>query len=47
MRENKSGNIVNIASIGGISPDLGLGLYSMSKAAVIMLTKVLAAPASG
>lgn len=42
MRESGGGNIVNISSVGGITPGPGLGLYSVSKAAVIMLTKVLA-----
>lgn len=36
------GAIVNIASIGGITPEAGLGLYSVSKAALISLTKVMA-----
>lgn len=36
------GAIVNIASIGGITPEAGLGLYSASKAALISLTKVMA-----
>lgn len=42
MREQSSGNIVNISSVGGISPDKGLGLYCVSKAGIIMLTKSLA-----
>ena len=36
------GSIVNISSIGGISPEQGLGIYSVSKAALLSLTKVLA-----
>ncbi len=36
------GSIVNVASIAGLRPATGLGVYSVSKAAVIMLTKVLA-----
>ena len=36
------GSIVNISSIGGISPEPGLGIYSVSKAALLSLTKVLA-----
>jgi NAD(P)-dependent dehydrogenase (short-subunit alcohol dehydrogenase family) len=36
------GSIINIASIGGISPEPGLGVYSVSKAALISLTKALA-----
>lgn len=41
--KDKGGNIINITSVDGISPDPGLGAYSVSKAGVIMLTKVLAA----
>ncbi len=36
------GSIINIASIGGISPEHMLGVYSVSKAALISLTKVMA-----
>lgn len=36
------GVILNISSIGGISPEPGLGIYSVSKAAIISLTQVLA-----
>lgn len=36
------GKIINIASIAGITPMPGVGLYGISKAAVIMMTKVLA-----
>jgi dehydrogenase/reductase SDR family protein 4 len=36
------GNILNISSIGGISPDKGLGVYCISKAAINMLTRSLA-----
>lgn len=42
MQARGGGSIVNVASIGGISPEPGLGLYSVSKAALVMLTKVLA-----
>lgn len=34
--------MINVSSIGGISPEPGLGIYSMSKAALISLTKVFA-----
>ena len=34
--------IINIASVEGLKPSLGLGIYSITKAAVIMLTKVQA-----
>ncbi|HAA20442.1 MAG TPA: short-chain dehydrogenase [Cytophagales bacterium] len=42
MKSRGGGAIVNISSIEGISPGQGLGLYSVSKAALISLTKVLA-----
>ena len=42
MAQRGGGAIVNVASIGGISPEAGLGLYSVSKAALISLTKVMA-----
>ena len=34
--------MLNIASIGGLSPERNLGIYSVSKAALISLTKVMA-----
>lgn len=42
MVERGGGAIVNVSSIGGITPEAGLGLYSMSKSALISLTKVMA-----
>ncbi len=42
MRARGGGAIVNISSIGGLSPEPQLGIYSVSKAALISLTKVLA-----
>jgi NAD(P)-dependent dehydrogenase (short-subunit alcohol dehydrogenase family) len=42
MKQNGGGSIVNISSIAGSTPDPGLGMYSVSKAALNMLTKVLA-----
>lgn len=42
MKQNGGGSVVNISSIAGSSPDPGLGMYSVSKAALNMLTKVLA-----
>lgn len=42
MKEKKSGSIINISSVGGLRPEQGLGIYSMSKAALISLTKVMA-----
>ncbi len=40
--EEKGGSVINISSIEGITPGMGLGLYSVSKAALIQLSKVLA-----
>ncbi len=42
MIERGGGKVINIASIAGITPNPGVGLYGISKAAVIMMTKVLA-----
>ena len=42
MKQRGGGSIINISSIEGITPGLGLGLYSVSKATLIALTKVLA-----
>jgi dehydrogenase/reductase SDR family member 4 len=42
MAQRGGGSIVNISSIGGVSPEAGLGLYSVSKAALVSLTKVMA-----
>jgi NAD(P)-dependent dehydrogenase (short-subunit alcohol dehydrogenase family) len=42
MRDKGGGSIINVASTAGITPDIGLGVYSISKAGVIMLTQVLA-----
>lgn len=39
MKENGSGSIINISSVEGLRPGFGLGLYSATKAALIMLTK--------
>jgi dehydrogenase/reductase SDR family member 4 len=42
LKERGSGAIVNISSIGGVSPERGLGIYSVSKAALLSLTQVMA-----
>ncbi len=42
MQERGGGSIINISSIGGLHPEPMLGIYSVSKAALISLTKVLA-----
>lgn len=40
MKNRGGGSIINISSIAGTTPDPGLGAYSVSKAALNMLTKV-------
>lgn len=47
MVEQQGGAIINIASIEGLSPSPMMGIYSMTKAAVIMLTKVIARELGG
>ncbi len=42
MQSRGGGKIINIASIAGIDPLMGMGVYGVSKAGVLMLTKVLA-----
>ena len=42
MRDQGAGVIVNTASVNGISPGLMQGIYSISKAAVISMTKAFA-----
>ena len=42
MKEHGGGSIVNIASIAGLSATPMQGIYSVTKAGLIMLTKVLA-----
>lgn len=43
MQRNGGGAIVNVASIGGVVPGPNQGVYSITKAAVIGMTKVFAA----
>ncbi|MBI3954219.1 MAG: SDR family oxidoreductase [Chloroflexi bacterium] len=43
MKERGGGSIINVASTGGLRASKGLGAYSVSKAGLIMLTRVLAA----
>ncbi len=47
MKARGGGKIINIASIAGLEPQPGMGVYCVSKAAVLMLTKVLAAELAG
>ncbi|MCG9967729.1 SDR family oxidoreductase [Pelotomaculum terephthalicicum JT] len=42
MIKQRRGSIVNISSTGGISPSFGLSAYSISKAGVSMLTRLMA-----
>lgn len=39
MKERGGGSIINISSVEGLKPGLGLGIYSISKASLIMLTQ--------
>lgn len=39
MKSRGGGSVINIASVEGLKPSAGLGMYSVSKAAVIMLTQ--------
>lgn len=43
MRARGGGKIVNVASIAGLHPQPSMGVYCVSKAAVLMLTQALAA----
>jgi NAD(P)-dependent dehydrogenase (short-subunit alcohol dehydrogenase family) len=42
MKEHGGGSIINISSVEGKKPSAGLSLYSMSKAALIHLTRSMA-----
>jgi NAD(P)-dependent dehydrogenase (short-subunit alcohol dehydrogenase family) len=42
MRRQGGGSIINMASIEGLRPSKGLGVYSVSKAGLILLTQALA-----
>ncbi len=42
MREHGGGSIINVASINGVTPGIFQGIYSVTKAAVINMTKVFA-----
>ncbi len=43
MEKQGGGKIINLASVAGLRASPGMGVYGISKAAVIMLTQVLAA----
>lgn len=42
MKERGGGSIINISSTAGLTPWQGIGIYSVSKAALIHLSKILA-----
>jgi dehydrogenase/reductase SDR family protein 4 len=42
LKERGGGSIINISSIGGLTPEPGIGIYSVSKAGIINLTKAMA-----
>lgn len=41
--QDRGGNVINIASVGGFTVEPGIGIYNTTKAALIHLTKTLAA----
>jgi NAD(P)-dependent dehydrogenase (short-subunit alcohol dehydrogenase family) len=43
MKARGGGKVINLSSVAGKEPQPMMGVYSVSKAAVIMLTQVLAA----
>jgi NAD(P)-dependent dehydrogenase (short-subunit alcohol dehydrogenase family) len=45
--EKNGGAVVNVASVGGLRPGFGLGVYNITKAGVIMLTRQLALEIGG
>jgi NAD(P)-dependent dehydrogenase (short-subunit alcohol dehydrogenase family) len=42
LKDRGGGVIIHISSIGGLTPEQGIGMYSVSKAALINLTKAMA-----
>ncbi|WP_162339863.1 SDR family NAD(P)-dependent oxidoreductase [Cyclobacterium salsum] len=42
LRQSSAASIINVSSIAGLSPEKGLGLYSVSKSALVSLTKAFA-----
>ena len=42
MKSRGGGSIINISSIGGITPEAHIGMYSVSKAAINSMTKAMA-----
>ncbi len=43
MKARGGGKVINMASIAGLKPQVMMGVYCVSKAAVLMMTEVLAA----
>ena len=42
LKARGGGSIIHLSSIGGLTPEKGIGMYSVSKAALINLTKAMA-----
>ena len=42
LKQRGGGSIIHISSIGGLKPESGIGIYSVSKAAIINLTQAMA-----
>jgi NAD(P)-dependent dehydrogenase (short-subunit alcohol dehydrogenase family) len=42
LKDRGGGAIIHISSIGGLTPEQGIGMYSVSKAALVNLTKAMA-----
>ncbi len=42
MKARGGGKVINVASVAGLAPQPGMGIYCVSKAGVLMLTRVLA-----
>ena len=42
LQRRGGGSIIHISSIGGLKPEAGIGIYSVSKAAIINLTRAMA-----
>jgi NAD(P)-dependent dehydrogenase (short-subunit alcohol dehydrogenase family) len=42
LKQRGGGSIIHISSIGGLTPEAGIGIYSVSKAAIINLTLAMA-----
>jgi NAD(P)-dependent dehydrogenase (short-subunit alcohol dehydrogenase family) len=47
QKQGQGGKLINVASIAGLSPGAMMGIYSISKAAVIMMTRSLAVELGG